>query len=545
MKEETVIDLQHVTMTFRRLRRHYGIKSAILHPFQLTADRLAAKPFKAIDDVTISVRRGERIGLVGHNGCGKTTLLSLIGGVYRRFGGKVSVRGRLAMMLALGSGFSDQLSGRDNIILNGVLQGKTRAEMADLMEDIASFADIGEFIDAPLCQYSSGMLARIGFAVATAIQPEILLVDEVMAVGDSDFRKRCERRISGLLANGTTLILVSHSVSDIRKYCDRVIKLDHGRVVADGPTWQVVGGARPKVSVVVLLRGSAEDIEKSLDSVVKQTLREIEVLCVDASASASALAVARRFAAADLRFRIRNIGAVSPDAQANAGLEMAMGTYVHFMSPGEKMPPNFLSKMFARARSCRASVVVCGRMGANARRLPRAWCARTQPIDPASLANSILSVVGAGPGNLLVLKDYLQKSKIVFRAIGDLFGVSYTVAAVVGTKRLALEPGVAYHTVIDMPDLKTVFAGLCSVRGGCLNARGYLPHYADGFRRLAADLVVEALQRSRTGGQYVDNVKLVHEKILPGLGLQGVGGFENLPPSAELVKMGNKKDRRC
>lgn len=145
------------------------------------------------------------------------------------------------MMLALGAGFNSQLSGRDNIMLNGVLQGKTRAEMETLIDDVISFADIGDFIDAPLYQYSSGMLARIGFGVATAIKPEILLVDEVMAVGDADFKKKCEERINGLLNAGTTLILVSHSMSDIKKYCQRVIKLDHGHIVADGLTEEVLG----------------------------------------------------------------------------------------------------------------------------------------------------------------------------------------------------------------------------------------------------------------------------------------------------------------
>ena len=137
------------------------------------------------------------------------------------------------MMLALGAGFCSQLSGRENIILNGVLQGKTRKEMRDLVDDIIDFAEIGEYIDAPVYQYSSGMMARLGFGVATAIQPELLLVDEVMAVGDADFARKCEGRINNLLKGGTTLVLVSHNPADIEKYCNRVIQLDHGRVVKD------------------------------------------------------------------------------------------------------------------------------------------------------------------------------------------------------------------------------------------------------------------------------------------------------------------------
>lgn len=232
--DEPIIEFEHVTMAFRRLRRHYGFKATLLHPFQRARELAETAEFRALDDVSFSIRRGERVGIVGHNGCGKTTTLSLIGGVYRRYRGKVSVRGRVAMMLALGAGFNSQLSGRDNIILNGVLQGKTKAEMMELVPDVIDFADIGDFIDAPLYQYSSGMLARIGFGVATAIRPEILLVDEVMAVGDADFRAKCAARIQSLLDGGTTLILVSHSPGDIRKYCNRVIRLDHGKVVYDG-----------------------------------------------------------------------------------------------------------------------------------------------------------------------------------------------------------------------------------------------------------------------------------------------------------------------
>ena len=233
--DKPIIEFRNVTMAFRRLRRHYGLKATLLHPIQLARGLAEAAEFKALDDVSFAIRRGERVGIVGHNGCGKTTTLSLMGGVYRRYRGRVAVRGRVAMMLALGAGFNSQLSGRDNIILNGVLQGKTKAEMRALMPDVIDFADIGDFIDAPLYQYSSGMLARIGFGVATAIRPEILLVDEVMAVGDADFRKRCEALIQLLLASGTTLVLVSHSPSDIRKYCQRVIRLDHGKIVYDGP----------------------------------------------------------------------------------------------------------------------------------------------------------------------------------------------------------------------------------------------------------------------------------------------------------------------
>lgn len=236
-----VIEMKDVTMRFRIERRHYGFKNIILHLPQYIKDRKNATDFIALDHFNMTVRRGERVGLIGHNGCGKTTTLSIIGNVYKSYTGTVKVRGRVSMMLALGAGFCSELSGRENIFLNGILQGKTRAEMNAVVDDIIDFADIGQFIDAPVFTYSSGMQARLGFGIATAIDPEILLVDEVMAVGDADFASKCEKRINKLLEGGTTLILVSHSMADIKKYCTRVIKIDHGRIVADGLTEEVLG----------------------------------------------------------------------------------------------------------------------------------------------------------------------------------------------------------------------------------------------------------------------------------------------------------------
>ena len=230
---DIIIDIKNLTKTFQIGHVQYGFKNMILHLPMYIKNRAQAKTFVALDNINLSIRRGERVGLVGHNGCGKTTLLSIIGGVYRDYQGSCEVRGRCSMMLALGAGFCNQLSGRENIILNGVLQGKTRREMRALEEDIINFAEIGEYIDAPVYQYSSGMMARLGFGIATAIEPEILLVDEVMAVGDANFAAKCEVRINKLLQGGTTLILVSHSPSDIEKYCSRVVRIDHGKIVED------------------------------------------------------------------------------------------------------------------------------------------------------------------------------------------------------------------------------------------------------------------------------------------------------------------------
>lgn len=231
--EDIIIDIRNLTKTFQMGDVQQGFKNMLLHFPAYINSKVHAKTHMVLDNINIAIKRGERVGLTGRNGCGKTTLLSIIGGVYKDYKGTCDVRGRCSMMLALGAGFCPQLSGRENIVLNGVLQGKTRKEMKELMDDIIDFAELGEYIDAPVYQYSSGMKARLGFGVATAIQPEILLVDEVMAVGDANFSKKCEVRINGLLKDGTTLILVSHNPADIEKYCNRIIQLDCGKVVKD------------------------------------------------------------------------------------------------------------------------------------------------------------------------------------------------------------------------------------------------------------------------------------------------------------------------
>ena len=232
---QPIIELKDLSKDFIISRRQYGLKSLLLHMPQYVNDTfLHPNKFRALDKISLDIMPGETVGFIGHNGCGKTTLLSIIGGVLRQFEGKVAVHGRVGMMLALGAGFASELSGRENIMLNGVLQGITRREMAKLVDEIIDFAGIEDFIDSPLYQYSSGMQTRLGFAVTTAIRPEILLVDEVMAVGDADFAHKCKRRMGELLANNTTLILVSHSMEDIKAYCNRVVKLEHGRVVHDG-----------------------------------------------------------------------------------------------------------------------------------------------------------------------------------------------------------------------------------------------------------------------------------------------------------------------
>ena len=237
---EPIVEISHLTKTFTMQKRRYGLKNIFLHLPDFLRSCSNPKLHTALDDISFSVQRGERVGLTGHNGCGKTTLLSVIGNVYKSYSGTVNVRGSVAMMLALGAGMHPELTGRENIMLNGILLGKRKKEMEALIDDIIDFADLGDYIDAPLYQYSSGMKARIGFGVATAVNPDILLVDEVMAVGDAEFKRKSEKRIDNLLENGCTLFLVSHSTADLKKYCSRIIKMDHGRIIADGTVDEVL-----------------------------------------------------------------------------------------------------------------------------------------------------------------------------------------------------------------------------------------------------------------------------------------------------------------
>jgi homopolymeric O-antigen transport system ATP-binding protein len=235
-----IIEIENMSKDFIVQRRHYGLKSIFLHFPQYIKDIRQPLKFRALNNINLKVMPGETIGIIGHNGSGKTTLLSLIANVLRPSHGTISVRRRISMMLSLGAGFCPELSGRENIILNGVLQGMTKSYMNKIMDDIIDFAGIGEFIDSPIYQYSSGMQARLGFGIVTAIKPEILLVDEVMAVGDVDFAQKCEKRMTRLLDNGTTLLLVSHDMGDIKKYCKRTLMINHGEIVKDGVTSSVL-----------------------------------------------------------------------------------------------------------------------------------------------------------------------------------------------------------------------------------------------------------------------------------------------------------------
>ena len=195
--------------------------------------------FYALSDVSFEVKKGEVVGLVGNNGAGKSTMLKVISGILRPTKGKVTVNGSIVPMLELGSGFDFDLTGRENIFLNGAILGYSEAFLRSKYDEIIEFSELGQFIDIPVRNYSSGMIMRLAFSIASVVDPDILILDEIMAVGDAAFQEKSYACMMELMGHGTTVLLVSHNIDQIRKLCDRVIWLDHGKVLAIGETQEI------------------------------------------------------------------------------------------------------------------------------------------------------------------------------------------------------------------------------------------------------------------------------------------------------------------
>ena len=234
----TAIVMRGVSKRYRAHDRRGTLAEALSR--WITGRRQPAQTVCSLSDVSFDVAQGASLGVVGHNGAGKTTLLKILAGIARPSSGQVEVRGRVATQLALGSGFQPYLTGRDNVFLQGTLLGLTNRDIADREAAIVAFAGLEEAIDRPLWTYSSGMAARLGFAVATHARFDILLLDEALSAGDASFRERCSAALAGFRQAGKTLVIVSHGADSIRRLCDRALWLDHGRVRELGAADEVV-----------------------------------------------------------------------------------------------------------------------------------------------------------------------------------------------------------------------------------------------------------------------------------------------------------------
>ena len=238
MKENaTVIDVRDVTIRFNLANQKVdNLKEYFI---KLVKKELMFQEFLAVQNVSFQVKKGEAWGIIGANGSGKSTLLKAISGILRPYKGTISVNGSIAPLIELGAGFDGNLTARENIYLNGCVLGYSRRFMQEHFDEIVEFAGIEPFLDSPIKNYSSGMRARLGFSVATMVKPDILIVDEILAVGDFQFRKKCEARMKQMLSDGVTLLFVSHSIEEVKRLCSHAIWLEKGKVMKIGASGEV------------------------------------------------------------------------------------------------------------------------------------------------------------------------------------------------------------------------------------------------------------------------------------------------------------------
>lgn len=232
-----VVHLDHVSMRFNMSRERVdSIKEYLI---KVAKRQLFFDEFWALQDVSFDIRKGEVFGLVGLNGAGKSTLLKLVAGVLKPTAGTVLVEGEIAPLIELGAGFDPDLTARENIYMNGAVLGYNTAYMRERFQEIIDFSELKDFVDVPVKNFSSGMYARLGFAIATLVRPDVLIVDEILGVGDFRFQKKCQRRIQELMGGGTTVLMVSHTGETIKKFCSRAAWLENGRLREIGPATEV------------------------------------------------------------------------------------------------------------------------------------------------------------------------------------------------------------------------------------------------------------------------------------------------------------------
>lgn len=227
-----IIEVENVTIRFNLANQK--IDNLKEYFIKLAKRQLMFKEFLAVKDVSFQIHKGEAWALIGSNGSGKSTMLKAISGIIKPYKGNIVVRGRIAPLIELGAGFDGNLTARENIFLNGCLLGHSEKYIAEHFQEIVDFSDLWNFLDSPIKNYSSGMRARLGFSIATMVRPDILIVDEVLAVGDYKFRQKCKQRMNQMLDNGTTLLFVSHSINEVKELCDHAIWLNKGEALMIG-----------------------------------------------------------------------------------------------------------------------------------------------------------------------------------------------------------------------------------------------------------------------------------------------------------------------
>ena len=235
-----MIELDNVTMKFNLgIEKNFSIKQAFVNFLNPKHKRQKKEYFCALNDISFSVKKGEVVGLIGSNGAGKSTLLKVVSGVMKPTKGKVKVEGAISPMIELGAGFDMELTARENIYLNGAILGYSKKFIDSKFENIVEFSELRDFLDVPIKNFSSGMTAKLAFSIATVVEPEILIVDEILSVGDIKFQEKSKNKMLDMIKGGTTVLYVSHSLQSIKELCDKVVWIEHGKMIKMGPAKEI------------------------------------------------------------------------------------------------------------------------------------------------------------------------------------------------------------------------------------------------------------------------------------------------------------------
>ena len=265
------IEVRSISKQFKLYHEHYtSLKERVVH-----YGRTPYEPFMALQDIDFDVEVGSTVGILGHNGCGKSTLLKCVAGILQPTRGEIVTRGRLAALLELGAGFNHELTGRENVFMNAAILGLSKHDTELIFDEIVAFAELEKFIDMQVRHYSSGMYVRLGFAVAVNVEPDILLVDEVLAVGDEAFQRKCIERVKQFQKEGRTILFVTHAADLVRRICDRAIVLDHGKMVIDAPPGEAVRVFRESLHGGEL-NETDEELTREEEAEIAETAAEIE-----------------------------------------------------------------------------------------------------------------------------------------------------------------------------------------------------------------------------------------------------------------------------